>query len=146
MNKKFKLAFLVSLILNVVLIGIFLGQSPRRFDRNAIRQERMEQALKGLPADAQSRLSEKFSQLRATAKPLFDQIGAAQDEAVGILRAEPFDESTYDRQINKIDQLRTQTTERLAKIAKDTALSLSGEERRRFADMLRRPQATDRKK
>ena len=138
MSKKFKLAFLASLILNVVLIGFFLGQSPRRFDRTALREERMEQAFEGLPAEAQSRLRDKFAQLRTVAQPLFEQMRAAQDEAARTLGAEPFDEAAYDRQIIKINQLRSETTDRLSKIAKATAVSLSAEERRRFAAMLRR--------
>jgi uncharacterized membrane protein len=146
MSKKFKLVFLASLILNVILVGVFLGQSPRRFDRNAMREERLEQVLEGLPAQAQSRLREKFAQLRAAARPIFEQLRAAQDEAARALGAEPFDEAAYDRQISKINQLRSQTTDRLSKIAKETALSLSAEERRRFAAMLRPSTPSDRKK
>lgn len=138
MSKKVKLAFLASLLLNVVLIGVFLGESPRRFDRNAMRGQRIEQALEGLPAEAQSRLRENFARLRLVAQPSFEQIRAAQDEAVRILAAEPFDEAAYDRQVIKINQLRVETTDRLSKVAKQVAMNLSADERRHFAAMLRR--------
>jgi uncharacterized membrane protein len=138
MSKKFKLAFLASLILNVVLIGVFLGLSPRQFDRNGRREQRMDQVLEGLPAEAQSRLREKFAQLRSVAQPLFERIRTAQDEAARALGAEPFDEAVYDRQIVEINRLRMESTDRLSKVAKETAKSLPAEERRRFAEMLRR--------
>ena len=39
MSQKTKLAFIASIVLNVLLIGVLLGQSPRRFDRGAMRQQ-----------------------------------------------------------------------------------------------------------
>ena len=145
MSKKFKLAFLASLLLNVVLIGVFLGQSPRHFDREARREQRMDQALEGLPPEAQSRLREKMAQLRSAAQPLFERIRAAQDEAAGALGAEPFDEAAYDRKIVEINRLRMESTDRLAKVVKEAAMSLPADERRRVAEMLRRPRPPDRK-
>ncbi|HEY7557766.1 MAG TPA: periplasmic heavy metal sensor [Candidatus Binatia bacterium] len=145
MSKKFKLAFLASLLLNVVLTGVFLGQSRRHFDRDARRDQRMDQMLDGLPAEAQSRLREKFAQLRSVAQPLFERIRAAQDEASRALGAEPFDEAVYDRQILEINRLRMEATNRLSKVAKETAMSLPAQERRRFAEMLRRPRPPERK-
>jgi uncharacterized membrane protein len=101
MNRKLKFAFIASLILNVLLIGVLLGQSPRRFDRGTMRQQRMDQALKDLPEAAQTRLREKFQQLRAAADPLFDQIRKNEEQAVQLLGKEPFDESAYDYQVRK---------------------------------------------
>jgi uncharacterized membrane protein len=145
MSKKFKLAFLASLILNVVLIGVFLGQSPRHFDRTARREQRLDQVLDGLPAEAQSRLREKMAQLRSAAQPLFERIRTAQDEAARALGAEPFDEAAYDRKIVEINRLRMESSNRLSKAAKEAAMSLPADERRRFTEMLRRPRPPDRK-
>jgi len=145
MNKKFKIAFLASLFLNVVLIGVFLGQSPRHFDREARREQRLDQALEGLPVEAQSRLREKMAQLRSAAQPLFERIRTAQDEAARALGAEPFDEAVYNLKIVEINRLRMESTERLSKVAKAAAMSLPADERRRFAEMLRRPRPPDRK-
>jgi len=145
MSKKFKLAFLASLFFNVVLIGVFVGQSPRHFDREARREQRMDQVLEGLPVEAQSRLREKMAQLRSAAQPLFERIRTAQDEAARALAAEPFDEAAYDRKIVEINRLRMESTDRLSKAAKEAAMSLPADERRRFAEMLRRPRPPDRK-
>jgi uncharacterized membrane protein len=139
MSKKFKVAFLASLILNVVLIGVLLGQSPRRFDRDTRREQRTDQILAGLPAEAQSHLRQKLEEIRSIGQPLFEQIRAAQDQAARALGADPFDEAGYDREIAELNRLRMESTERLSKAVKETALSLPPDERRRFAELLRRP-------
>jgi uncharacterized membrane protein len=139
MNRAAKMTLVGSIILNVLLLGFVLGQSPRRFDRNAMRQQRMEQVIKDLPEASQQRLRERFQQLRGTADPLFEQMRKAQDEAVQLLGAESFDEAALDRQEVKINELRAQMSKKLSQSVKSAIKDLSPEERRRFAQMLRRP-------
>ena len=139
MNRAVKMTFVGSIILNVLLLGFVLGQSPRRFDRSAIRQQRMEQVIKDLPEASQQRLRERFQQLRGTADPLFEQMRKAQDEAVQLLGAESFDEAALDRQEAKINELRAQMSKKLSQSVKSALKDLTPEERRRFAQMLRRP-------
>jgi len=139
MNRNIKFAFIASLILNVLLIGVLLGQSPRRFGGGAMRQQRMDQALKDLPEAAQTRLREKFQQLRAAANPLFEEIRKNEEEAVQLLGKEPFDESAYDRQVSKITEMRAEMTKKLSQVVKDASKDLSADERARFAQLLRRP-------
>lgn len=139
MNRNIKFAFIASLILNVLLIGVLLGQSPSRFDRGTMRQQRMDQALKDLPEAAQTRLREKFQQLHAAAEPLFEQIRKNEEQAVQLLGKEPFDEAAYDRQVSKITEIRVEITKKLSQVAKDASKGLSADERARFAQLLRRP-------
>jgi len=140
MTKRVKLVFLASLVLNLLLLGIILGHAPRGRDARPTRQQRMEEALKKLPEPAQSRLREKFTQIRAAADPLRQQSDQARAEAIRLLRAEPFDEAAYDREVSKIEALRSQTFKRIGQVIKQTAKELSPEERRMLADMLRRPE------
>ena len=139
MNRDVKLVFIASIILNVLLIGVLLGQSPRRFDRGALRQQRVEQALKDLPEAAQTRLRDKFQQLRAAAEPLFEQIRKNEEQAVQLLGKEPFDEPAYDSQVSKIIDMRAAMTKKLSQVVKDASKDLSAQERARFAQLLRRP-------
>lgn len=139
MSQKTKLAFLASLVLNVLLVGVLIGQSPRRFDRGAARQQRVEQAIKDLPEASQNRLRERYQGLRATAEPLFAQLRRAQDETARLLGAEPFDEAAFDQQEGKINELRIDMTKKLSQVVKTAIKDLTPEERRRFAELLRRP-------
>ncbi len=139
MSQKTKLAFIVSIVLNMLLVGVLLGQSPRRFDRGAMREQRMEQAIKDLPATSQTRLRERFQQLRATAEPLFREMRQVQDESVRLLAVEPFDEAAFDGQQAKINKMRADMTKKLSEVVKNAVKDLTPEERHRFADLLRRP-------
>jgi len=139
MTKTVKLAFLASLVLNLLLLGVILGRVPGVFESASAREQRMEQALKKLPDPAQARLREKFAQIRAAGDPLREQMDQARAEALRLLSAEPFDEAAYDRQVSKIDGLREETFKRMGEIVKQTVKELSPEERRMFAEVLRRP-------
>jgi uncharacterized membrane protein len=139
MTKTVKLVFLASLVLNLLLLGVILGRMPSALEGGSPREQRMEQALKNLPQPAQTRIREKFSQIRAAADPLREQMDRERAEALRLLSAEPFDEAAYDRQVSKIGELRLEMFRRLSQSVKQTVKELKPEERRMFADVLRRP-------
>jgi uncharacterized membrane protein len=139
MTKTIKLAFLASLVLNLLLLGVILGQVPRGIEATPTRQARMEEGLKKVPEPTQSRFREKFAQIRASADPLRAQIDEARAETLRLLGAETFDETAYDRQVSKIEELRGETFKKMAQNFKQTAKELSPQERRLLADVLRRP-------
>jgi len=139
MTRTAKLAFVASITLNVLLIGVLLGQTPRRFNRSAVREQRMEQALKDLPEASRARLRERFQQLRSAGETLFEQIRKHQDEAVRLLGNDPFDEAAYNGQVSKIADMRGEMTQKLSQAVKAAVKDLSPQERQRFATLLRRP-------
>ena len=140
MTKAVKLAFLASLVLNLLLLGVILGKMPRGLEATPpTRQQRMEEGLKKVPEPTQSRLREKFTQMRASADPLRHQIDQARAETLRLLSADPFDEAAYDRQVSKIEELRDEMFKRMGQNFKQTAKELSPAERRMLADVLRRP-------
>ena len=115
------------------------ARSPRRFDRGALREQSIERKIKDLPEASRVRLRERFTQLRAAADPLFTQLRQAQDETAQLLGADPFDEAAFDRQEAKINELRADMTKKLSQVVKNAIKDLSPEERRHFAEILRRP-------
>lgn len=139
MTRTLKLVLLGSLVLNILLLGEILGRLPRSLEGNLSRQQRMEQGLKNLPEPMQARFREKFQQIRAAGDPLRDQLGAAREEALRLIGAEPFDEAAYDRQLTKVETLRVEMFRRTGAAAKQIAKDLPVGERRMFTDLLRRP-------
>jgi uncharacterized membrane protein len=123
----------------LLLLGFLIGQSPRRLDRGAMREQLMEQKLKDLPEASQVRLRQRFKELRTTAEPLFDRLRDAQDETARLVGAEPFDIAAFERLEAKISQLRAEITKSLFQAVRNAVKDLSVEERRRFAEILRRP-------
>jgi uncharacterized membrane protein len=139
MSKAAKLVFLASLILNIMFLGVVLGHAPRGFSGTPSRQERMEEGLKKLPEPAQSHIRAAFARIRAAGDPVRDQMDASRAEALRVLGAERFDEAAYDREVAKFDQLREQMFKQIGQVVKEAAKELSPDERRMFADVLRRP-------
>jgi uncharacterized membrane protein len=135
MNKALKLAFVASIVLNVLLIGVFAGQLPRRFDRTPSRQQRMENFIKTLSDSAQARFREKMK----NGDPIRNELRQARSQAIAILGAESFDENAYDRQVSRINELRVQLADRLAADIKEIAKELTPEQRKALADALQRP-------
>jgi uncharacterized membrane protein len=139
MSKAAKLVFLASMILNIMFLGVVLGHAPRGFSGTPSRQERMEEGLKKLPEPAQSHIRAAFARIRAAGDPVRDQMDASRAEALRVLGAERFDEAAYDREVAKFDQLREQMFKQIGQVVKEAAKELSPDERRMFADVLRRP-------
>jgi uncharacterized membrane protein len=139
MTRTVKLVFLASLVLNLVLLGVILGRVPSALEGGSPRAQRMEQALTNLPEPARARIREKIAQIRAAGDPLREQMDRERAEALRLLSAEPFDEAAYDRQVSKIEDMRLQMFKRMAGTVKQAAKELPPEERRMFADVLRRP-------
>jgi uncharacterized membrane protein len=139
MTRSVKGIFAGSMVLNLLLLGIVLGRAPRGFEAPRTREQRLDAALTKIPEPAQSRLRDTFSRIRATADPLRRQTDEARAEALRLLSAEPFNESAYDRQVSKIEELRAEMYKRVGQQIKQSAKELSPEERRMFADVLRRP-------
>ena len=138
MNQKLKWIILVSILLNVLLVGILFGQLPRRMDRDAYRQQIMEQAVEKLPESIRQPFRQKLEHMRAAAEPIRNQIREARDETIRIVIAEPFDETAFDRQVIKINDLRVQMTA----ILKEAAKTLPPDQRRALGETMKRPSGT----
>ena len=139
MSKTLRLIFLVSLVLNLLFLGVILGRVPHRFDGSPTRQQRMDEVLKKLPQAEQERFRDKFAQIRAAGDPLREQMDAVRNEALRLMSAETFDEAAYDQQVKQFDDLREEAFKRMSQVIKQTANELSPEQRRTFAELLRRP-------
>ena len=139
MNNKLKAAFIASIVLNVLLLGIFFGTLSPGFGRESSRRERLTAEIEKLPEPARSRFRDKMAELRAADDPLREEIRQSRNEAIEILVAEPFDESAYDKQLIKIDQLRGQMSKRVADDLKALVRELPPEQRAAVGEMLKRP-------
>lgn len=139
MNTKLKSAFIVSIILNVLLLGIFFGTLSPGFGRESSRRERLTAEIEKLPEPARSRFRDKMAQLRAADDPLRDQMRQARNQAIDLLVAEPLDEAAYDKQLIQISQLRGQISKRVSDDLKELVRGLPPEQRAAVGEVLKRP-------
>ncbi len=139
MNTKLKSAFIVSIILNVLLLGIFFGTLSPGFGRESSRRERLTAEIEKLPEPARSRFRDKMAQLRAADDPLRDQMRQARNQAIDLLVAEPLNQAAYDKQLIQISQLRGQISKRVADDLKELVRGLPPEQRAAVGEVLKRP-------
>jgi uncharacterized membrane protein len=139
MSKTGRLAFIASLVLNLLFLGIILGQVPRASAPPSSRDQRREQALKKFPEPLQTRLREKFAEVRASGDPYRQQMDEARDETLRMLSTEPFDAAAYDAQLRKMEALRIEIVKSMGQRIRQQAKELTPEERRALAEVLRRP-------
>lgn len=139
MNTKVKGAFIASIVLNVLLLGIFFGRLSPGFGRESSRRERLTAEIEKLPEPARSRFRDKMAQLRAADDPLRDQMRQARNQAIDLLVAEPLDEAAYDKQLIQISQLRVQISKRVADDLKELVRGLPPEQRAAVGEVLKRP-------
>jgi uncharacterized membrane protein len=138
MNNKFKYAFAASLLLNVLLIGVLLGQFSQRFEPG-FRHRHQHSLMQQLPESLHSRFREQMQAMRTDHREIRRQVRAAREEAIRILIAEPFDAGAYDRQVQLIHELSGQMHQRMAETVKQLAQQLTPQERAALAQMLRHP-------
>ena len=139
MKTKLKTAFIASIILNVLLIGIFFGTLSPGFGRENPRRERLTAEIEKLPEPARSRFRDKMAQFRSADDPSREQMRQARNEAIRLLVAEPFNEAAYDQQVLKMTELRRQRTQRMSDGMKELFKGLPPEQRTAIGEMLKRP-------
>lgn len=140
MNKTVRLTLVISLILNVLLGGVLLGALPHRWSRESFHRHRFEAAAEHLPEPARSRFRSRIEEVRAQAQPLRDEMERARDEALRAFSAEPFDTATFDRQVQRITELRLKLSNHFAASMKQIAAELPSEQRQALAEALTRPE------
>jgi Spy/CpxP family protein refolding chaperone len=141
MSKKLRVAFLLSIIINVLLAGVILGALPHRFMGGSSSRERFRSDIDNLSEPARSRFQATIEEFRKS--PLRQQMSEARNEAIRLLVATPFDEAAYDRQVNRISELRRQMTEQMSKDMKEVVKGLPSDQRSAIAEILKRPPRGD---
>jgi len=138
MNRTFKLLFFGSVVLNVILVGVFFGRVTHRFERAPSRQERLENSLKEFPEPVRSQFRDTLKRMDQEGEPLGSQIQHARDEILRIIVSDPFDETAFDQQIKKINELRIQRAQIMTKIVKDVVKNSTPNQRKMLVEMLQR--------
>ena len=137
MRKKIKILMFSSLLLNVLLAGVVIGDMSHRFHKEYfVRKSVKEFALK-LPADKAALFLETVERVHLDNQDAYNQIREARKEAMRLLSAPEFDESAYRLQVEKIHELRSLMKRRLADATIELAKQFNQKERKALAQHLR---------
>jgi len=138
MSKKVKILIFSSLLLNVLLAGVIIGDVSHRFHKEYFGRKSVKEFASKLPGDKAALFLETVKRVHLNNRDAYNEIREARNEAMKLLSAPEFDESAYRLQIEKIDKLRSLMKRRLADATIELARQFSQEERSALAQHLRR--------
>jgi uncharacterized membrane protein len=127
MNPRIKLLFTLSLILNVVFIGVGLGLLYR-FCMD------MPMRIPGdMSPEARHFIAKTFQDGRDQTKPLIEDIKSQRTKVENIITAKEFDLKAYNAAVDDMLETRDEISRTRAKIMGEALKELPAEDRKRFA-------------
>lgn len=132
-----KILIFSSLLLNVLLVGVVIGDVTHRFHIEHFVRKSVQEFASKLPEDKAALLLETVERVHLNNRDAYNQLREARKEAMKLLSAPEFDEATYRLQIEKIHELRSLMKRCLADATIELARQFSQEERRSLAQHLR---------
>lgn len=129
MNKNLKLFFTLSVLLNVLLIGISGGMAMHRPGG-----PRWDAVQEGLSPETRQKMAQEFQQAHKDIRPLADKAKAAREEIVKALSNEQFNEQEFDGAITGLQKAQRDIMDYKIAATKRIAAELPVEERKKLAD------------
>ncbi len=137
MSKKMKILIFSSLLLNVLLVGVVIGDMSHRFHIEHFVRKSVKEFASKLPEDKAALFLETVERVHLNNRDAYNQLREARKEAMKFLSAPEFDEAAYRLQIEKIHELRSLMKRRLADATIELARQFSQKERRALSQHLR---------
>jgi uncharacterized membrane protein len=139
MGKRIKLLISISILLNVLLIGVVIGNISNRLFREDFPRRHPPEFVGKLPADKEKLFFDMMERVNLENREVRKQIDEARKRVLSTLRAPEFDEAAYQVEAAKVDKLHGLMMQRFAEATKELAKQLNQEERKVLAEFLRQP-------
>lgn len=137
MSNTTKITLAVSIILNILLIGILLGAFSHRVAGPLAMHRQMEEAIGGLPEAKQNLVRDTLKQLRSETNETRKKVKRKRDELLETITAPEFDEQIFDRKAAELHALMGELAGEIADAAKKIAARLDQDERKELAEIIR---------
>ena len=139
MGKTIKILISASLLLNVLLIGIIIGNISNRLFRDEFPRKHPQALTAKLPPEKEKIFFSTLEKVHLENREVHKQIGEARERVLSILSAPEFDEAAYQVEATKLDKLHGLMMQRFANATQELAKQLNQEERKVLADFLKQP-------
>ncbi len=136
MSQKIKIIFTLSVLLNVILLGMMGGGMLRMYNHMGKGDFRKE--IESLPQDVQQRIDIAFRSSRQEMRSLFKESREAKEQVRNSLNAQTFNPENYKQSIERLNQIKYRMLQVQARKTGSIAAELNAAERRRFAGYLMR--------
>ena len=135
MSSFLKAFIAISVLLNLLLTGIIVGDIGRYFVGQNKRVT-LQDVTAGLPADKRERFKDIISHGDQNLGALRQQLSDARKKAAAILKTEPFNKAAYLAQIQEIQQLKGQIATCMTEAVVGMAGQATPQERASMGDVL----------
>jgi len=139
MGKRIKILIGISILLNVLLIGVVIGNISNRLFREDFPRMHSPELTGKLPADKEKMFFDMMEKVHLQNREDRKQIDEARERVLSTLRAPEFDEATYQVEAAKLDKLHGLMMQRFAEATKELAKKFNQAERKALAEYLRQP-------
>jgi uncharacterized membrane protein len=135
-----KILIVASLVLNVLLAGVIMGNVSHQMGRKYLGFKQHERKLVAkLPPEKQRLFRDAMERAHLECEDLRKQIGNTRERALSILTAPEFDERAFQAEVEKLHDLRGMIAQRLADATMELAKQFDSEERKVLGGYLKRP-------
>ena len=139
MNRKLKLIFLASLILNIILIGLISGHTYKRFSKDPKRKIATFIDKTHLSTQEKELLFNKFQEGFTRKIASKDSMRSNHEKLYQIMIAKDFEPDLYRKYLQEISKHRHRDKNNIFKVVIKIAENLDLQDRRKFAKILRKP-------
>lgn len=136
MSHKMKVLLTVSLALNILLAGIFIGQFSKDFMKYREWEKDIEKSVGKLPPDKAKLVKEALWTLKNETRETKKEIRKTRGNISKILVAPEFNEADFDKEIKKLHELQGRIMSYFAEATKELASQFNRDERRIISDLL----------
>jgi uncharacterized membrane protein len=136
MSRKMKTILTVSVILNVLLLGLSGGMLYKKWQWKS---GRAHLAGADFAPDTRNVIARNFQAARNDMKDEFNKSRQIHKDLIDLLRAETIDEEAYAQKVKALDDIQGDLMVRRMEMLKDIALDLSPEERKKISKSFMKP-------
>ena len=136
MNSKIKTIFTISIILNLFLAGILIGNCTKGYYDSKFTTKHFNFERTELSPEKQKLLMNKFKEIRKNHKETKKDIFRTKTEIQKILSAKEFNEKLFDEKIEQMHDLHGKAAKTLANTIKELAVEFTPQEREILIKMI----------
>ncbi len=138
MSKKIKTVLTISIILNVLLLGVLIGMSADDYKDHRNRRAEFRSAVDKLPADKSKLVKKTMRGLHKETRKTRNEVRKTRNNINKIISAPEFDGSAYDKEIENLQRLQSEIMYKFGKVTKKLAVQLEQDERKVIAELLKK--------
>jgi len=139
MSKKMKIILAISVLLNMLFIGLVIGHMTHRHKPGEFMRRRTMRLARTLSPEKRTLFMGTLEKVYRDNEGIHEKIREGRKRIVSILSAPDFDENAYQEEVEKIHRLRGMMMQRLADATKELAKKFTPEERKALAAHLLKP-------